>query len=310
MSADIHRLIAPRSIALIGAGALDRLRSPPAMPRSAMVEPCGGSIPPGRRPTPSLIIAPWPIFRLRPTPRSSQSPIKKHRRSWGPSPRGEPGVSCASPPVFRRPAPNPASPHPRTGGERRLPALLWPQLLRIRQLLRPRRHDARPDRGQGGRFRRGIDLSKRHHRPDIDVQSPLAAHRLSLHRRQSNAAAVEDLFEILCEDPRVTAFGLYLEGIKDPSVLARAAERAHLAGKPIAIIKSGRTAAAVRTARSHTGALAGADEVFEAFCRQAGICPLRHAGDAVRDIETVSRGRSAPGTQKYWSWVLREATWR
>lgn len=83
--------------------------------------------------------------------------------------------------------------------------------------------------------------------------------------------AVEDLIEVLCEDSRVTAFGLYLEGIKDPQRFARAAERARIAGKAIAVIKSGRTAAAARTAHSHTGALAGADEVFEAFCRQAGI---------------------------------------
>jgi acetate---CoA ligase (ADP-forming) len=83
--------------------------------------------------------------------------------------------------------------------------------------------------------------------------------------------AVEDLIECLCEDARVTAFGLYLEGIKDPERFARAAERARAAGKPIAVIKSGRTDAAARTAQSHTGALAGADAVFEAFCRQAGI---------------------------------------
>jgi acetyl-CoA synthetase len=83
--------------------------------------------------------------------------------------------------------------------------------------------------------------------------------------------AVEDLIEILCKDERVTAFGLYLEGIKNPEKFARAATLARLAGKPIAVIKSGRTAAAARTAHSHTGALAGADEVFEAFCRQAGI---------------------------------------
>ena len=82
--------------------------------------------------------------------------------------------------------------------------------------------------------------------------------------------AVEDLIEMLCEDPRVTAFGLYLEGVKDPEKLARAADLARTTGKPIAVIKSGRTAAA-RTAHSHTGALAGADDVFEAFCRQAGI---------------------------------------
>ncbi len=83
--------------------------------------------------------------------------------------------------------------------------------------------------------------------------------------------AVEDLIEILCDDPRVTAFGLYLEGIKDPARFARAAARARVAGKPIAVVKSGRTAAAARTAHSHTGALAGADQVFETFCRQAGL---------------------------------------
>ncbi len=83
--------------------------------------------------------------------------------------------------------------------------------------------------------------------------------------------AVEDLIDTLCEDARVTAFGLYLEGIKDPEAFARAAARARAAGKPIAAIKSGRTAAAARTAHSHTGALAGSDEVFEAFCKQAGI---------------------------------------
>jgi acetate---CoA ligase (ADP-forming) len=83
--------------------------------------------------------------------------------------------------------------------------------------------------------------------------------------------AVEDLIEILCDDPRVTAFGLYLEGIKDAERFARAADKARRAGKPIAVIKSGRTAAAARTAHSHTGALAGADSVFDAFCRQAGL---------------------------------------
>jgi acetyl-CoA synthetase len=83
--------------------------------------------------------------------------------------------------------------------------------------------------------------------------------------------AVEDLIEMLCTDERVTAFGLYLEGIQDPVRFAAAAERARAAGKPIAVIKAGRTEAAARTAHSHTGALAGSDAVFDAFCRQAGL---------------------------------------
>jgi acetyl-CoA synthetase len=83
--------------------------------------------------------------------------------------------------------------------------------------------------------------------------------------------AVEDLIELLVLDERVTAFGLYIEGIKDAPRLARAAAIARAAGKPIAVVKAGRTQAAARTVQSHTGSLAGADVVFDAFCRQAGL---------------------------------------
>ena len=107
--------------------------------------------------------------------------------------------------------------------------------------------------------------------------------------------AVEDLIEILCEDPRVTAFGLYLEGIKDPERFARAAARARAAGKPIAVIKSGRTAAAARTAHSHTGALAGADEIFEAFCRQAGIARCDTLGTLCETLKLFHTGGPPAG---------------
>jgi acetyl-CoA synthetase len=83
--------------------------------------------------------------------------------------------------------------------------------------------------------------------------------------------AVADLIDRLVDDPRVSAFGLYIEGIKDAASFARAADKARAAGKPIALIKAGRTEAAARTAHSHTGSLAGADGAFDAFCRQAGI---------------------------------------
>src|SRR5260221_8360293 len=107
--------------------------------------------------------------------------------------------------------------------------------------------------------------------------------------------AVEDLIEILCEDARVTAFGLYLEGIKDPGRFALAAALARAAGKPIAVIKSGRTAAAARTAHSHTGALAGADEGFEAVCRQAGIARCRTLGTLGETLKLFHTGGPPPG---------------
>jgi acetyl-CoA synthetase len=107
--------------------------------------------------------------------------------------------------------------------------------------------------------------------------------------------AVEDLIEILCDDPRVTAFGLYLEGIKDAAAFARAADKARSAGKPIAVVKSGRTAAAVRTAHSHTGALAGEDSVFDAFCRQAGLARCDTLGALCETLKVFHVGGALPG---------------
>jgi acetyl-CoA synthetase len=113
-----------------------------------------------------------------------------------------------------------------------------------------------------------------------------------------------DLIEILCEDPRVTAFGLYLEGVQNAERFAHAAEKARSLCKPIAVIKSGRTAAAAGTARSHTGSLAGSDSVFDAFCRQAGLArcdtlsslcetlKLFHAGGPLRGRKVLIMGPS------------------
>jgi acetyl-CoA synthetase len=107
--------------------------------------------------------------------------------------------------------------------------------------------------------------------------------------------ALEDLIELLSEEPRVSAFGLYVEGIKDVERFARAAERARAAGKPIALIKAGRTEAAARTARSHTGALAGADVAFDAFCRQAGIARCETLATLCETLKLLHVGGPLPG---------------
>ena len=116
--------------------------------------------------------------------------------------------------------------------------------------------------------------------------------------------AAEDLIEHLCADARVSAFGLYLEGVRDAARFAQAAAQARAAGKPIALIKAGRTAAAQRTVRTHTGALAGADAVFDAFCSQAGIArceslgtlcevlKIFHAGGPLRGRRVLTMGAS------------------
>ncbi|MBV8877363.1 MAG: acetate--CoA ligase family protein [Gammaproteobacteria bacterium] len=120
--------------------------------------------------------------------------------------------------------------------------------------------------------------------------------------------AVEELIEELCLDERVSAFGLYLEGIRDAARFARAATQARLAGKPIALVKAGRTAASSEAVRTHTGALAGADNVFDAFCAQAGVArceslaslcetlKIFHAGGPLGGRRVLAMGASGGDT--------------
>jgi len=107
--------------------------------------------------------------------------------------------------------------------------------------------------------------------------------------------ALEDLIEVLSDDPRVTAFGLYIEGIKDAGRFATAVARAREAGKPIALVKSGRTAAAAQAAATHTGAMAGADAVFDAFCRDAGIARCDTLASLVETLKVLHSGGPLPG---------------
>ena len=102
--------------------------------------------------------------------------------------------------------------------------------------------------------------------------------------------AMEDLIDVLCEDPRVSAFGLYVEGIKDAERFAAAVAKARRLGKPVALVKSGRTEAAARTAATHTGALAGADSVFDAFCRDAGIARCDTLASLVETLKVLHSG--------------------
>jgi acetyltransferase len=75
-----------------------------------------------------------------------------------------------------------------------------------------------------------------------------------------------DLIDYLGSDPQTTCIVIYMETIGDArSFLSASREVAFT--KPIIIIKAGRTQAAA----SHTGALTGSHEVFDAACRRSGV---------------------------------------
>ncbi|GEP61626.1 acetate--CoA ligase family protein [Reyranella soli] len=83
--------------------------------------------------------------------------------------------------------------------------------------------------------------------------------------------AVGEIADMMVDDPRTNAILLFMETLRDGERLARAARRAHEAGKPVIAYKLGRSDIGQELAKSHTGAIAGSDATFDAFCRRHGI---------------------------------------
>ena len=104
---------------------------------------------------------------------------------------------------------------------------------------------------------------------------------------------VGELAELLVEDPDTRVILLFLETIRDPDRLARAARRAHAAGKPVVAYKLGRSALGQALARSHTGALAGTDAAVGAYFRDCGIVRVDLL-ETLIEIAPLLQGRRPP----------------
>ena len=97
-----------------------------------------------------------------------------------------------------------------------------------------------------------------------------------------------DLIDHLGDDPNTQSIILYMESIGDPRAFLSAAREVALS-KPIIVIKAGRTEAAARAAASHTGALAGSDEVLEAAFRRSGVLRVSSIADLFSMAEVLAK---------------------
>jgi len=97
-----------------------------------------------------------------------------------------------------------------------------------------------------------------------------------------------DLIEYLGDDPRTRSIIIYMESIGDARAFISAAREVALS-KPIIVIKAGRSAAAAKAAASHTGSLAGSDEVLEAAFRRCGVLRVNNISDLFYMSEVLAR---------------------
>ncbi len=106
-----------------------------------------------------------------------------------------------------------------------------------------------------------------------------------------------DFLDYLIADEATRVIALYIEGLRSPERFRAQLRQARAAGKPVLIVKAGRSEAGVQAARSHTASLAGSYEAFAAVCREVGAVllddwvPMVLAADALDRLPRLK----APG---------------
>lgn len=96
------------------------------------------------------------------------------------------------------------------------------------------------------------------------------------------------LIDYLGDDPNTHSLLLYMETVGDARAFLTAAREVALE-KPIIVIKAGRSQAAAQAAASHTGSLAGSDEVFNAALERVGVLRVNSIAELFSMASVLSR---------------------
>ena len=96
-----------------------------------------------------------------------------------------------------------------------------------------------------------------------------------------------EIVDYLVNDPKTEHILLYIEGVRDARSFVSAL-RAAARVKPVILMKVGRHPAGSRAAVSHTGAIVGSDDVFDAVVRRAGVVRVTTIGQLVAAAQALA----------------------
>ncbi len=106
-----------------------------------------------------------------------------------------------------------------------------------------------------------------------------------------------DFIDHLADDEATKVIALYVETVRNPQKFRAAALKAARAGKPVVAFKIGRSEAGAAAAVSHTGAMAGADRMYDALFRQTGVIRAQSFSDLLDIPVALATGRKLRGNR-------------
>ncbi|SOY64045.1 acetate--CoA ligase family protein [Cupriavidus taiwanensis] len=131
--------------------------------------------------------------------------------------------------------------------------------------------------------------------------SRAAARGIGLSKLVSTSNEVDldlaDFIDYLADDEATRVIALYVESVRNPETFRRAARKAARAGKPVVAFKIGRSESGARAAVSHTGALAGADRMYDALFEQVGVIRAQTFSDLLDMPAALATGRKLTGNR-------------
>ena len=105
---------------------------------------------------------------------------------------------------------------------------------------------------------------------------------------------ITDYFAALIDDPQVGAFAIFAEQIRDPKGFLDSARRARALNKPVILLHAGRSTRAQEASLSHTGAVASNFKAMEAAARAEGVLLIDGMDRLIDVAEMVSKFPALP----------------
>lgn len=106
---------------------------------------------------------------------------------------------------------------------------------------------------------------------------------------------IADYIMVMCDDPRVTAIGLHIEGLGNMEKFIQAAKIALEKGIPIVALKTGVSEIGSQLTMSHTSSLAGSDDLYQALFKRLNICRVDSLSGFIETLKLFSVAGSLDG---------------
>jgi acyl-CoA synthetase (NDP forming) len=154
-----------------------------------------------------------------------------------------------------------------------------------------------PDEHGMGRHERGVAIVSQSGNVAVNLTFQQRGLRLGSMITVGNQASLgtDDAIAALLDDPRITAIGLFLEAVRDPQQFAHVAMRAREQGVPLVALQTGRSAAGALIATSHTGSMAGRAAAYDALFARYGVATVRTPAELLETLKLLDNGGPLKG---------------